>query len=397
MDPQQAHARGRSPSAPSPAAGGGAHIRNSHSPSPARFGNQTDPSSSSIGLGLGLEPQQQQQFSGQTDFFLNEQQEQQSSAPFSQSNLNDPSFVDQDYVSQTQADYSQGLLAQNFGDADFTIFPPTPGEQFNTPLFAADKQQLADTDDSMIAASHSTTPPHLLSPDPQSTNHSPSFGQHQFSSHSRHASLAPEAALLSGQVEWPQTGPQFHGHRRSASEYSDVSSAAPSPRFVSADTFDPIEQSHSPMQRPADIGVFNELHGISSFSISDQGTHSPNHHVGRSPSHSPAISPRILPQQGPDMSAQTSYLLQAHNSSYGPPPSYAMQGSEAFPTLPGTGPEVQMAMQAPPAIEIDFAPPAIKHGFEPGKSLDADSLTPPERGTYTPSSAALLFVFSDTW
>lgn len=417
MDQQQSQARGRSPSVHS--TGGGQsqhqpHIKNRHSPSPAGFPNPTGATSPSIGLGLGLEGSAQ--FGSQPDYstydsnnndnnnFLNPQQQ----PAFSQGGLADPapSFnIDQDFTQQLKSDdsafnpqaqgsYSQSLLAPSFGDADFTIFPSTAGEQFGAPLFFGDNQQLGTPDNNMMASSqpHSPTPPHLLNPDPHqpsSANHSPVFNQHQFSSppgghsHSRNVSLGPEAALLPHQVDWSQTQSQFQGHRRSPSEYSDVSSVAPSPHLVSSDTFDPVDQNHSPMQQPQDIGVYNELHGISSFSISDHGTHSPNHHIGRSPSHSPAISPRILPQQLPDMSQQNPYLLQSQDAGFGPPAPYVIQPGEAFPTL--GGPEMQAPMQAPPAINIDFAPPATRSGFDQfdqSKSLDADSLTPPERGMW---------------
>lgn len=414
MDQQGSQARGRSPSA-----GGG--IRNAHSPSPARFPNPNGAGASPIGLGVALvDPAIQQYSVPQPDFapydanavnFLSNQQS--APQPFSQPGLADPSNVPafgltQDYSnevksdpspfgattpdsfpSQSQQQQQANLLAPTFGDADFTIFPPTPGEpQFNTPLFAGDSQsQLSVSESAMMAqANHTSTPPHLLNPDahqPGSANHSPHFNQHQFSSppgrHSRNVSLGPEAALLPGQIDWTHAGPQFQGHRRTASEYSDVSSAAPSPNLVSSDTFDHLDQSHSPMQRPQDAALFHELHGIGSFSISDTGAHSPNHGA-RSPSHSPAISPRVLPQQLPDMGQQGSFMLASQNSGYAPP-SYLQAPQEAFPPLPQDTPELQQGgMPAPPSINIDFAPTAIRSGFEQPKSLDIDSLTPPERG-----------------
>ncbi|KAK3292075.1 uncharacterized protein B0H64DRAFT_364678 [Chaetomium fimeti] len=416
MDQQHPQARGRSLSATS--AGGG--IRNAHSPSPARFPNPNEDAASSIGLGVNLVDPALQQFPvSQPDFsaydanagsFLSNQQ----SAPqsFSQPGLTNPSTVTtfdltQDFTgqvktetspfgppspgsfpSQSQQQQQSGLLAPTFGDGgDFTIFPPTAGEpQFNTPLFGTDgQQQLSVPEPNMMAqANHTPTPPHLLNPDPQqpgSANHSPRFNQHQFSSppgrHSRNVSLGPEAALLPGQLDWTHAGPQFQGHRRSASEYSEVSSAAPSPNLVSSDTFEHLDHHHSPMQRPQDPAIFQELHGIGSFSISDHGAHSPSHGA-RSPSHSPAISPRILPQQLPDMGQQGSFLLPNQNNGFGPS-SYMPAPQEAFPQLQDT-PEMQQGMPAPPSINIDFAPTAVRSGFEQPKNLDIDSLTPPERG-----------------
>ncbi|KAK3318030.1 hypothetical protein B0H66DRAFT_477220 [Apodospora peruviana] len=423
MDQQHPQARGRSPSATS--TGGGhnhqqPHIKNSHSPSPARFPNPNEVVPTSIGLGLGVIDSASQQFpSDQPDYsaynpntsaFLNNQQSQ----PYSQPGLADPTasfdldqgFTDQlkaedpSFGAQTQGSYQQNLLSQSFGQADFTIFPPTEGEQQynNTPLFVNDSQQLGSSDTNMMAQNQGSTPPHLLSSEhqPGSANHSPSFNQHQFSSphggHSRNVSLGPEAALLPGQLDW-RTAPQFQGHRRTPSEYSDVSSAAPSPNLVSSDSFDQIDQSHSPMQRPQDAGLYQELHGIGSFSISDHGTHSPAH-GGRSPSHSPAISPRILPQQLPDPNQQTSFLLQAQNNSYGPPASY-MPPQEAFPQLPQEGSEIH-GMPAPPSINIDFAPAAVGSGFDQRKNLDIDSLTPPERGMSASRQRAVTDPYSST-
>ncbi|KAK4121611.1 hypothetical protein N657DRAFT_635635 [Parathielavia appendiculata] len=416
MDHQHPQARGRSPSATSP--GGG--IRKAPSPSPARFPNPNEAGASSIGLGVGLVDPSIQQFSvAQPDFaaydsnaasFLNSQQS--TPQPFTQPGLANPSTIPsfdltQDFGGQirpaspfdapspgtfpphSQQQQQPNLFAPSFGDADFTIFPPAPGEpQFNAPLFGTDsQQQLSAPEPNMMAqANHTPTPPHLLNPDPQqpgSAQHSPRFSQHQFSPplgrHSRNVSLGPEAALLPGQIDWTHAGPQFQGHRRSASEYSDVSSAAPSPHLVSSDTFDHFDQSHSPMQRPQDAGLFDELHGITNFSISGTGTHTPSHGA-RSPSHSPAISPRILPQQMPEIGQQGNFMLQTQNNGFGP--SSYLQGppQEAFPQLPQESPEQQQGMPAPPSINIDFAPTAVNSGLQPPKSLDVDSLTPPERG-----------------
>lgn len=411
MDQQHSQARGRSPSGASPGAGGQSfqqpHIKNRHSPSPARFPDSNEAASTSIGLGLGIDPASQQAFPGSQDFstydtntssFLSNQQQPQA---FSQPGLADPSSAfdlnqgftqqlkddDASYGAQTQGGYPQSLLTPNFGaDADFTIFPPTSGEsQSYTSLFVGETQ-LGSVDDTMMTQStHASTPPHLLQPEPHqpsSANHSPSFNQHQFSSspgrHSRNTSLGPEAALLPGQVDWSQA-PQFQGHRRTPSEFSDVSSVAHSPNLVTSDTFE-MEPGHSPMQRPQDGGMYQELQGIGSFTLADPtGTHSPNQHVGRSPSHSPAISPRILPQQIPDMiQPHNAFMMQAPNPAFAQHSPYMQQ--EAFPQLVAQGGLDAQGMPAPPSINIDFAPPAGRSGFEQLKSVDIDSLTPPDRG-----------------
>lgn len=265
-------------------------------------------------------------------------------------------------------------LSPNFNEgADFSLFPPptTQGEQqYDQPLF--DQPTLAMSSPQI---NHSPTPPHLLKPEPHG---SPAFNQTAFSSspgrHSRHTSLGPEAALLPNQMnEWSQ--PQFQTHRRSPSEYSDVSSVAPSPALVSHDTFDPVG-GHSPMQRPSDPSVYQDLAGMGNFSLSDAQP-SPRH-PGRSPSHSPAISPRILPSQLPEINQPPPFGLAHPQQSAYPSPGYpSMSGAEAFPTLNPSTPE--MSTMAPPQISIDYAPNAARPGIETGKSgMDADSLTPPD-------------------
>lgn len=373
MDPQQQHdqARGRSPSA-------GAHLqhtphinhRHSPSPSPRPF-HPTD------ALGLGLDASSQQlppdypSYDDSTNAFLNPQ------SGLAQDLSFDPS----------QAFTDQLNLAQqpSFTD-DFTIFPASAADQQlnNAPLFVGDG---ATPDmNAMATPHHSPTPPHLLQPEPHqpgSAHQSPSFNQHQFSSspaagrHSRNASLAPEAALLPHQ-DWSQA--QFQGHRRTPSEYSDVSSVgARSPALVGADTFSD-QIAHSPMQRPQDAGIYQELHGIGSFSISDQGPPS----RGRSPSHSPAISPRILPQSLPDMGQPGGgFMLQAQNNNGFGGQHYLQAGPpEAFPQLPqsqdGTDADMSQMMSAP-TIFIDTVPTAARSGFESKSVMDTDALIPPDQ------------------
>jgi hypothetical protein len=78
------------------------------------------------------------------------------------------------------------------------------------------------------------------------------------------------------------------------------------------------------------------------------------------------------------MGQQGSFLLPNQNNGFGPS-SYMHAPQEAFPQLQET-PEMQQGMPAPPSINIDFAPTAVRSGFEQPKNLDIDSLTPPERG-----------------
>lgn len=387
MDQQQG--RGRSPSAA--AHQQQPHINQSHSPSPAR---PYPAEASNIGLGIDLESQAQPFAAGTSDYstyngnnFLDPQQ--------GQSFSGDPSFQsftaqlegtnDLNSFAQQQQQVPQHTVANNFQD-DFTIFPSTTGEQqYGTSLFAGDpglNPALGGPDNSMASAQphHSPTPPHLLNQEPTSApsaHHSPNFNQHQFAQrprgHSRNASLGVEAALLPGQ-DWSNV-PQFQSHRRSPSEYSDVSSVGHSPNLIANDSFDHMDPSHSPMQRPQDPAVLQELHGIGSFTISDRG---------RSPSHSPAISPRILPQQQMADVTQHGFTLGSNGFVGAPPQQYGLQAPEAFPQLQQTsapGDATQSIPQlAAPTINIDYAPPPVRSNFDGRSSMDTDALTPPERG-----------------
>ncbi|KAI1395382.1 hypothetical protein F4819DRAFT_195072 [Hypoxylon fuscum] len=380
-------ARGRSPSAGNQQP----HIRNSHSPSPHPYQSPE----SSIGLGIGIDPSSANPQFTTADFntydtnngsnhFLNTSQPQ----AFDQQGIADPASFDlnqdfsQSLTSQSQAAFSDSLLTPDFNNSgDFSLFPSTThGDQFSTPLFGdlsqTNAQSLDPNDLSNMTSPqthHSPTPPHLLKPEPGSAHQSPSFNQHQFSSpgHSRHASLGPEAALLSGQLDWSQ--PQFQGHRRTPSEYSDVSSAAASPNLTGHDSFDHPEHNHSPMQRAQD-GFYDGVVSLGNFSIADPNRNS------RSPSHSPAISPRILPQQMPDAGQPNQGMMLS--TGYPPTMGYPMQGSEEFPSLSQDpiDPSIAQSM-APPSINIDFAPNSRQNSFEPPKPpMDAQSLTPPDRG-----------------
>jgi transcription factor CRZ1 len=372
------------------------HIKQSHSPSPNPY-QQRD---ASIGLGLGLDQSSSQSFASNsaasTDFstfsnsgannYLNPQQSQnfQQNAIADQSNFDPSQNFGQQFKTETT---NSNYLDPTFTGSDFSLFPPPSGqgEQFNTPLF---EQSLNSNDMNTMATPqthHSPTPPHMLQPEshqPTSAHQSPAFNQHHFSSpagrHSRNASLGPEAALMPNQLggDWAQ--PQFQGHRRSPSEYSDVSSAAPSPNLVSADSFDPVEQGHSPMQRPSDAGLYQDVLNMGNFSISDPQHSSPNL-AARSPSHSPAISPRILPQQMPELNQPPNFLAPQNNGYMNPAAYGVMPAQEAFPALQTPGQDLHQ--MAPPAINIDFAPTARQNAFDQPKShMDQDSLTPPDRG-----------------
>lgn len=388
-------------------------INQSHSPTRSPFAPTSDQPSVGLGLGIGvgLDPSQRQQRQQRQH---QQQQPQQQHRAFTTSlhpnfesfnasgflgaqanavdstNGFDPSASFGQQPQATGADSTPSLNAQaqhnyispNLPDGDFSLFPSgaEQGDQYNAPLF---DQQPALGDINAMTSPHShqsPTPPRLLQPD---SLQSPPFSQHQFSSppstHSRNASLGPEAALLPSQIgDWTQ--PQFQGHRRTPSEFSDVSSVAPSPHLISSDTFDADPAGHSPLQRPADASLYQEVLGIGAFSLADHG--SPGYH-GRSPSHSPAISPRLMPQQMPE-TMQPSFNLIPPNATYEGTSGYPdlQPNHETFPSLQGGMGAGDMHQMVPPAINIDFAPTNSRPlGFEPPKSqMDQDSLTPPERG-----------------
>ncbi|KAI0482847.1 hypothetical protein GGR56DRAFT_210129 [Xylariaceae sp. FL0804] len=384
---QQATGRGRSPSAGHQQP----HIRNSHSPSPHAYPSP-DPS---LGPGLGIDTpalanphytttgdftDYASSSNGGSQFMTGSQPQgfaSQGILDTASFDPNNPGFAPPD------AAFSQNLLSQDFtGGGDFSLFPPSSqGEQqFNTaPLFPdisqTTPQSLNPNDLTNMTSPqthHSPTPPHLLKAEPGSAHQSPSFNQHQFSSppsqHSRHASLGPEAALMPGQLNWSQT--QFQGHRRTPSEYSDVSSNAASPHLTGHDAFDHSEHGHSPMQQPQEF--FDGVVGLNNFSISD-----PTHN-SRSPSHSPQISPRIMPQQLPGGSQPNPNVFLNPGFQSAPAIAFPTQ-SEEFPSLPQDG--GMMQQMAPPSINIDYAPNAKQNAFDaPKPSLDQASLTPPDRG-----------------
>ncbi|KID74695.1 C2H2 finger domain transcription factor crzA [Metarhizium brunneum] len=386
------------------------HI-NQTGPSPSATGLGA-PDDSSVGLGLDLDAQPQQQrssltfagtsdsgfdsFGSNTDFL--DPQETSSQQTFSQATVSDPTVFDPGASFGHQPTPGQGAdgalsfdsqsqptayLSPNLNDGDFSLFPSSSqGDQFNAPLFEQSSLNPNDINSMASPQSHHTpTPPNLLQPDslqPGSAHQSPSFSQHhQFSSpqssHSRNASLGPEAALLPNQIgDWTQQ-PQFQGHRRSPSEYSDVSSVSPSPNLVSADSFDD-HSGHSPLQRASDGSLYQDVLNIESFSIGDNTQH------GRSPSHSPAISPRINPQQMPEMH-QPVFVLAPPSGGFGAMGYPSMQPT-SFPPL-ALQERGDISHMAPPAINIDFAPNNAKQGpYESVKShIDQDSLTPPsDRG-----------------
>jgi len=420
--------RGRSPSAGQQQS----HINHTHSPSPQQFQDNVN----AANLGLGLDTSLDQQYSNgnftsnqglpvYNNAFLNSQQRQQ----FTQAGIAEGAFgqpqgfnQQQDLPQQNQSNlssfsqqqphsFSQDLLDNNnFNQGDFSLYstPAGQGDQFDPAFFLSETQQssgqsinpaeLMSEMSSPPQAHHTPTPPHMLQADgqqPSSAHHSPSFNQHQFQrspGHSRNVSLGPEsAAFPQGQMptEWSMMPPQFTTHRRTPSEYSDVSvpSAAPSPNLPQNDTFDSIEQHHSPLVRAQDPSGYQEVLSIGNFTLSEpQVQHGASPRRGLSPAHTPAISPRLRPQQIPMINQQNAFMLnmgmQQNTFASSGPEIYSDQSQDSF-ARNGSGEMGQAQQMPPPEINVEFAPASRQNSFEPSKlSLDQDALTPPERGKF---------------
>ncbi|KAL8874161.1 MAG: hypothetical protein Q9174_000466 [Haloplaca sp. 1 TL-2023] len=244
------------------------------------------------------------------------------------------------------------------------------------------------------------TPPNLLPPDQNSSNHgSPQTNQGQFYSpnHSRHpsASLDPSAALnqAQSQGDW-YAGEQFHTHRRAPSEHSDFStSVAPSPLLPQQDSFDTFDQPSPMLNAQQDNHMYHDALGIGQFSISDPQQH-PEQRF--SPNHSPYVSPRMSPRTGlefpqeqfqlsPDM--QTDFNGRSGPDVYPPPP------NSAFPNFQhrmSSGNNMgQAAQMVAPEISVDLAPPPAPSPFVPmgpRPDGDSDALSIPARGKASTSS-----------
>jgi len=408
------------------------HLNQSHSPAAQPHRDNLNP----VDLGLGLEPglpgnsnSNNQQYpnsnySSNISGFDNSAflQSQQQGQRYNQQPLQQPDFNQQFKQENLQqqsspfapqpTSFSQDLLdVNNFNQGDFSLYS-TPGGQgdlidptfyMNDPSQQASNQSINPADlmsDMASPQAHTPTPPQMLQPDTQqasSAHQSPSFNQNQFSrspGHSRHASLGPESAAYSNAhlpTDWSMMPPQFTTHRRSPSEYSDVSvsSAAPSPNLGHHDTFDHVDQHHSPLVNPQDAGLYPDALGIGSFSLSDPSVHGASPRRGMSPAHTPSISPRLGPQQQVPAipQHQNNFMLNMGMSNNGfqqQPMSY--NGQDQFPQMNRNGSlEMGQAQQmVPPEINVEFAPASRQNSFEPPKpSLDQDALTPPERGKYS--------------
>jgi len=358
--------RGRSPSAGHQQL----HINQNNSPSPSQYQENAN----SIGLGLDIQNpipgnNNQQYMNGfnRAPFDSNEFMNQQGQA-YSQSSLVEPNYSqgndfpqfkqESSPYDQQQGSFTQELLNPNLPtnfNGDFPLFSSSnnQADQYDPSFFMNELPSQSGNQsvnpsqlDMASPQTNAPTPPSFLQPEgqsPASTHQSPNFNQGQFQhspNHSRHASLGPESAAFpqgQNQVEWSMMPPQFTGHRRTPSEYSDVSvsSAQHSPNLGHHD-YEPLEH-HSPMQNPQDASLYQQVLGIGDFSLSDnQIQHSASPRRGLSPAHSPAISPRLGPQQLPSFGSQNNFLLGTNNGLGGfggPQGMYSVQTQESFPTL----------------------------------------------------------------
>ncbi|PBP18513.1 C2H2 type zinc finger domain-containing protein [Diplocarpon rosae] len=343
------------------------HIKQSHSPASQSF---QDPSS--LGLGVGLENRIQgneQQFLNNNfnpnNTFANNEFMNQQTQSFTQGRLGESAFIpttdfnqqfkqeepSSPYNQPQLGSFTQDLMNATSGfheSGDFPLFPANPAEYdpsffTNVPPPGSRNQSVNPSQLGMSSPQTAPTPSgKLLQPDshpPASVHNSPNFSTSQFKpspSHSRHASLGPEsAAFPQGQtLEWSMIPSQFTSHRRSQSEFSDISipSAHHSPNLGHHDSFDAVDPLHSPMQRAQDA-LYENVLGIGNFSLSDnQVQHGASPGRGLSPAHSPAISPRMGPQQLPNMGLQNPLYLM-NNNGYGSNMIYSQGQQEAFPQL----------------------------------------------------------------
>ncbi|EEP77091.1 conserved hypothetical protein [Uncinocarpus reesii 1704] len=251
-------------------------------------------------------------------------------------------------------------------------------------------QSINPADLSRVSSPHNPSPPHLAPPEshsPRPTSPVSTPGTYYTPQHSRHTSLDPASAAYitgHGHSDWQGMlgNPSFQGHRRAPSEHSDVSSVTHSPYLPQDNSFDPADNSHSPllMAQPDPLLYENAL-GIGSFTISDQDQ-------AFSPAHSPYnMSPRLIPQQpGGDVGPDNSFLTtQTLNNQFAPSPldTYTLKtDTSGLPPLQSQNSPSEMGQAAqmkPPVISVEFAPPSRTSTFETGNKLegDKDTLSPP--------------------
>ena len=293
---------------------------------------------------------------------------------------------------------SQGFQGTTADSSAFPSFDFNPNTALD-PSILTDFQS-ADNTNMASMQPHSPTPPHLL---PEMVRHhsqsaspqaSPSYQQATFARpRNTSESLDPSSAMYPpGQNEWSSMN-AYRGHRRTPSDYSDVSSHSnqASPYLQ---TFDSFENAHSsPLLNPAQDPTFNGGLGLEQFSLNENTIQQPQTYP--SPGQSPHISPRLTPQQHqlPPFTAENNYGMHATMNGnqfmqQQPNGMDMFTGQEPFPPLPSLnnqhspGAELGNADQmSPPEIMVDFVPSVrTTENARPGTNEEA--LSPPLRSEF---------------
>jgi hypothetical protein len=223
------------------------------------------------------------------------------------------------------------------------------------------------------ATGHHRTPSLQLEPPPE---------DHDSPGHQQAYLSASSTQPSTGGYEWAsvfaRSEEEQWGHRRAPSEYSDISSAAPSP-YLGNEEFGGapsplLEAQYSGQGSMQDLLNSSDSFGMEAFTLSDRGDPSPRLSSAPGFTHSGANSPYLMPQDS--------------------------QNLNLIPTMPGVGGTGMHPMGPPPAghgagppqglgigedtfaprIDISFAPPQRQPTF-PGKGvmLDSDTLSPPPK------------------
>jgi hypothetical protein len=318
----------------------------------------------------------------------------------SQFNMEDKELYDQHHYSPMHSGYNTPAHIQ-FNDmkSDRSSSSPHNFSDFpisSPPLENAEMQQ-GVYDVYNNTSSGSINPAELtlsLSSPPQGNcalqiNPQSSPGMHQSGS-DHYLSASSTQPSASGTFEWDSVLAQatsWGSHRRTPSEYSEISSAAISSAAQSPylQNREYTEQPPSPTlqgQHYPDGSSMQELLngsgddlGLNAFTISEQN-----------------LSPRISPSPGVQSGANSPYLLpqDPHLLSYTQPIGIQMHPP---PVDHGSGPATGLGLNSTggegledsfPQINISFAPPQRQPTFpgKPGMMADDSALGPPPRSTF---------------
>ena len=250
---------------------------------------------------------------------------------------------------------------------------------------------------------HNPTPPsNLLSPEDQSPSPSSTAAQYYTPQHSRHASLDPSSAAYPQGQEWQGMLNQttFQGHRRGASDHSDISSsAAPSPYLGTQEYVDTFENTHSPsLNALTEANDYTNDFGIQNINIAEQNR--------RSPYHSAHASPQMLPQQPQGLGIGQDFTLASHlGQATGPGPEIFTQhvdnSLQKLHDANGSHTSGRASQFPVPTIDIEPAPVSRQASFEPDKGGNVyDTLSPPSRKYRDRSSfgaQSLILVCRTSW